>query len=274
MDAMAEDRLAQLVRSSADELWVSFQRSSSTAHAGMKGTAREAAVQKFLADRLPATVRVTGGGEVIDSHGTSAGQSDVLLIDPVTPPFVNDSHHQVVPVECVQGLVEVKSNLTSRELIDACEKIARVKALSRVALIPIWPASVFPAGPPQRTTAGWVFAFDSDVKLRTLLTRYARWCGDAPPGHWPNAVFILNKGSLIWIDGMGHLSATPQPGGQIMALASGNSVQRDVLLTMIWHMYGVLASPPTGRLDIGAYLPTATIGFNDGIETPMSTMKP
>ena len=62
--------------------------------------------------------------------GEVSNECDVLLFDRSTPPFLGDEDGILVPAECVYGVVEVKSYLSRRQLIDGCEKIRRAKTVA------------------------------------------------------------------------------------------------------------------------------------------------
>jgi len=145
-----EPRLSSILRASAKELEIGFDKTSNLANMGDRGTGRELQVLRFLQTRLPGTVRAEGSSEIIDAAGGESGQCDIVIVDPTTPPFYSDDATRVYPIEAVHGVVEVKSTLTKAELRGACDKIASVKQLVKENYLPDpfhrtheWLASVF-----------------------------------------------------------------------------------------------------------------------------------
>ena len=84
---------------------------------------------------MPGTVEVVHNAEIITATGESSRQCDIVIVDKNTPKLRDIKSHRIIPVECVYGVIEVKSRLTSPELIKACENIATVKRLPRNAYV-------------------------------------------------------------------------------------------------------------------------------------------
>src|SRR6266511_4187926 len=79
-------------------------------HHGLRGKAAEnSAVANFLRKYLPGTQIVRQNGEVVSSVGDVSTECDVLVCDPSIPPLWSENDVEVLPVECVHGLIEVKS---------------------------------------------------------------------------------------------------------------------------------------------------------------------
>jgi len=83
------------------------------------------------------SLQATAGfnAEIISAEGGVSPQCDILIVDRSTPQLTDSKTHRIVPAECVYGVVEVKSQLNSKETIDGCEKIAKVKRLARTAYV-------------------------------------------------------------------------------------------------------------------------------------------
>jgi len=64
------------------------------------------------------------GGEVRSAQGETSGEQDILIVDPRTPPLYGRDY-QVVPIECVHVVGEVKSNLTVRDLEETWRRLRR-----------------------------------------------------------------------------------------------------------------------------------------------------
>ena len=258
------NRLASLLHATANELRTRFDKSAiASNHAGSKGAVREDYLTDFLRQHLPRTVDVYGSAEIITADGQISSQCDVLIADPATPPFFSEDRHRVVPNECVYGMIEVKSKLDTAELHDACQKIARVRGLPKTAYYPTRPPFTYRVEAYGQTwnywpTAGMIFAFES-ISLDVLAARLMDWCRGRNPIEWPDSVWVLGKGFLLWKpQGAKHIDYAPEPESGLVALAPlpGN----DVLLPMLLNLHPLLARatmPPFRLID---YASTAQIG--------------
>jgi hypothetical protein len=98
-------------------------------HSGNKGANAEQVLRDFLRQFLPPYNRV-GHGEVIDQSGASSRQLDAIITNEYHP-FLNDlSAPSVFIIEGVSCVAEVKSVLTSDQLIRALENSLSFKRLS------------------------------------------------------------------------------------------------------------------------------------------------
>ena len=258
---MSEERLAQIVRATADELTAAFNKTAAVQHQGQKGAVREDPVLNFVQGRLPGTVQAFGSSEVIDSNGATSKQQDIIIVDPSTPPFFNEDKHRVYAAECVQGVIEVKSRLTKKEVRDACEKIASVKRLPKVhyyddILGRKWQAN---DGTQlnHRPTLGYVFAYEGSTQIETLANNVIEWCEGHAPEEWPDGLFVMGKGTIAWFkDGKAHESL--YPGASIGVIKSQHP--RDVLLSMALNLHTAFVTAWMPPFRLHPYLPTAVLG--------------
>jgi hypothetical protein len=264
---VTEARLAEILRSTADELVAGFEKSATIKHEGAKGSAREGAVLKLLRDWLPGTVRVKGSSEVIDSAGATSLQQDIVIVDPSTPPFFFEGNQQLWPAECVQGIVEIKARLNKAEVVDACNKIASVKRLSKSEYHPDPLRRTYPAlgggSLAHRPTFGYVVAFKSHTKLQTLADNVIDWCNDHPPEEWPDGIFVLDKGSVCWFVG-----GTPYE-----CVVSGSRLgfieavhERDVLMSMVLVLNMAFVTAWMPPFKIHGYLGATALGVPKRVE--------
>jgi hypothetical protein len=97
-----------------------FEASAQVKHSGSKGTIRETNLRNFLAGgRLPGKYGL-GSGEVVGRVRDTSRQCDVIVYDKVngvTLPY--DESVQVFPIDCVYGVIEVKSALSKPEFLDS-----------------------------------------------------------------------------------------------------------------------------------------------------------
>jgi hypothetical protein len=124
--------------------------------------------------------------------------------------------------ECVHAIVEMKSHLDGRELLDACEKIRAVKALPKTAFARtrslLEMSEMYGRNYWYTPTAGLIFAFDS-IDPEELGRQLAAWCRDKDVVHVPDGVYILNKAHLLWSTPAGEWRARPEPESDLAHLA-------------------------------------------------------
>jgi hypothetical protein len=252
------NRLAGIMRATARELRAQFEKSMASNHSGSKGDMREEFVAGFLRNHLPRRVGVLGSAEIVTADGQVSPQCDILIVDPDVPPLFSAEHHRVVPNEAVYGVMEVKSTLDGAELRDACNKIARVRNLPKVAYEPellhssLWhsstPSYLSLGLPPVPFTAAYIFAYDS-IDLRNLASQLGEWCETHPLDCWPDSVWVLGKGALFWTPpDKTEWRLRAEPGADIGVATA--VPDQDILLMMLMHLYPrfARASMPTFQL--------------------------
>ena len=117
------------------ELVSSFAPAGQATTPGLVGSARETPTRRRLEHLLPRGIAV-GSGCVIDSHGGTSKQMDVVLYERhMCPEYsINDDPATTYyPCEGVIAVGEIKSEMASRDLKDTFAKIASVKKLRRYA---------------------------------------------------------------------------------------------------------------------------------------------
>ncbi|WP_329460879.1 DUF6602 domain-containing protein [Streptomyces sp. NBC_01431] len=212
---MAENSLGEIFQSASDRLRADFLSSGGFVHRGEKGGAREKLLAEFISKYLPGHVQAFHSGEVITANGQVSPQCDILICDRSTPPLLDMDSYRIVPSECVYGVIEVKSKLDSKELVDACEKLRRVKQLPKSAFYPQMfemRCRIYGREYSYVPTAGIIFAFDS-IDMAKLGDQLAEWCRDKPLDERPDSVWVMGKGYLTWVDEEPHPQITVQESG-------------------------------------------------------------
>lgn len=98
-------------------------------HPGEFGVYREKIVKNLIEPFLPARFAV-GSGFIITSKNHISTQCDLIIYDKTnTPTIENNDEQRFFPVECVAGVIEVKSKLNKTSLKEALQKLARIKDL-------------------------------------------------------------------------------------------------------------------------------------------------
>jgi hypothetical protein len=232
--------LASVLRTVAARLQVEFEGMRGVEHNLSKGRLREALVMEEVLNRaLPDTFGIAHGAEIACSDGTVSGECDLVIYDRSVPPIYKSNTYQVLPIESVLGVIEVKSDLDKKALTDAVMKSHQIRCMERTALFPGDGRQVRRydrpwALPPVRT---YVVAFES-IGLGTL----ARYLREAEEG-WPRWECL----DAIYVPGKGYLLDAASLGNQRLQLAT--IAEGDVLMAMV--------------LEFLLYLPRqVTVSFN------------
>lgn len=166
-------------------------------HAGDRGGNREEILRSFLAQHLPTKYGVTKG-EVTTKSGEHSHAADVLIYDTINCPVLYAGDTQVLPVEGVYGVIEVKSGLSKTELLDAVAKIEAFKRLAPRDLSVIRTREYVTVHRPSRPF-GIVFGFNLvDNSMDSLL---GNWHEANTAIHhvdyMANLIAVLGEGLLL-----------------------------------------------------------------------------
>jgi hypothetical protein len=198
-------------------------------HRQSKGRIRELEiVEEFLRVYMPGTIGI-GHGEIVATSGEVSNETDIVFYHSLgCPILLNKDGYKVFPVECVHGIMEVKSDLDARELEDAFNKISRLKRFPKTAYYTQtapgiltystlygkrW--SFFP-------TIGVIFAYDS-ISLKTLCEKLTNLQSLNTLHERIDFVIVLEKGLIInWNRESNNLHATPTPETVLRPFESSN----------------------------------------------------
>jgi hypothetical protein len=89
-------------------------------HAALAGSENEIALSSLIRDFLPSRFGVETSGIVIDRFGNESRQCDIIVYDDYSFPTY---FRKVFPVELVYGVIEVKTNLTTSEAVNALNNL-------------------------------------------------------------------------------------------------------------------------------------------------------
>jgi hypothetical protein len=175
-----------------------FEAVAQVKHAGSKGTIRENKLRDFLAEgRLPAKYGL-GAGEVVGRIRDTSRQCDVIVYDKLNGvTLLYDDSVQVYPIDCVYGIIEVKSKLSKAEFLDALEKIKALKAMAPGGAVsqPLGGGLTMVHARPR--PFGAIFAYGlADNSLDSLTENLREWERENPSTVWPNYVCILETGVI------------------------------------------------------------------------------
>lgn len=160
--------LHKIFKSISEKLISEFQLTAQIWHGTGKGSAREAALRKFLKDYLPQRYAV-GSGAVISPENKKSGELDIVIYDPLyCPILIKTDTHSIYPIESIYGAISVKSHLDSGELADAYQNIASLKSIVSKESFTASPMQGFAVGMgfPMPVTA--IVAYDANRSLDAI----------------------------------------------------------------------------------------------------------
>ena len=187
----------KLFQKISQKIRADFNASAEISHNGSKGTVREDLLCKFLRERLPERYGIGSGEIIARTRNTTSRQCDVIVYDRLNGVALYSSDTvQVYPVDCVYGIIEVKSALSKAELLDALEKIKTFKEMAPRGLTQATgPGFISAYERPQ--PFGMVFAYGlADNSLESLLVNLREWESENPPTVWPNYICVLEAGVI------------------------------------------------------------------------------
>jgi len=136
------------------------------------GSENEFALSSLIRDFLPSRFGVETSGIVIDRHGNESKQCDIIIYDDQNFPKY---FRKVFPVELVYGVIEVKTNLTNGEAINALNNLeATFKLDFRPLLSNYWQTMSKEKNLIANPPFGMIFGYRSEVaKFETFSDWFA-----------------------------------------------------------------------------------------------------
>lgn len=221
------------------------------------GQSLEEAVRVFLRKHLHAGLGVTQG-QVTDVNGKTTKQLDVIVYDAQVTPMLFTSEeegHQLVPVEGVVGVVEVKSSISASSLPDIIANMQSIKGMEKKAYHPrVVPEVITNTFTMYGQTLDHfpviysLLAFESS-SFENLVPAMWKLNDVLPPHQRIDHTCLLDKGVIGNRTLQGQLDAIPNPTTTSAALATEHA-----LLTwyiFIQRMYSQAESKP---INMSAYL--------------------
>lgn len=110
----------------------SYYVSSTIRHKGERGRQREDGLLRFLRDNLPDAYGVVTGEVIPYRGGIASPQCDIIIYDRLKMPILGKKDVvQQVPLEAVYCIIECKSLIDSKALLDFQKKISLIRSLPR-----------------------------------------------------------------------------------------------------------------------------------------------
>ena len=97
-------------------------------HPGEFGMYRERIVGELLKPYLPEKFAI-GTGFIITHKNNRSTQCDLIIYDKESTPIIENGEQRFFPVECVVGVIEVKSKMSKDNLKKALVKLSNIKKL-------------------------------------------------------------------------------------------------------------------------------------------------
>ena len=97
-------------------------------HPGEFGTYREKIIKSLLQPFLPSRLDI-GSGFIITAKDNISTRCDIVIYDKANTPVIETEEQRFFPIECVVGVIEVKSKLTKYTFKEALRKLAKIKEL-------------------------------------------------------------------------------------------------------------------------------------------------
>ncbi|HET7098982.1 MAG TPA: DUF6602 domain-containing protein [Patescibacteria group bacterium] len=179
----------QIFTEASKNLRQDLERAKSIPHHGERGKEVENILKNFLKEHLPKRYDVASGF-ILDRADNVSPQTDVIVYDASSCPiFETYEDNLIIPSDNAAAVIEVKSNLTKKDIEDAAEKIANIKSLNKSAID-------LPPGPWNLNTIGILFAFKSSLSLETIGTHYKNSIAKHKLGRHIDYIFVLDEGML------------------------------------------------------------------------------
>ncbi len=97
-------------------------------HPSEFGIYRERIIKDLIQPFLPSRLAI-GTGFIITSKNETSTQCDLIIYDKRDIPIIENEEQRFFPVECVVGVIEVKSKLNKSTLKEALVKLSKIKKI-------------------------------------------------------------------------------------------------------------------------------------------------
>lgn len=254
--------LENVFRSINKKMLIDFDEiSSEIVHRGAKGKVREIEIVKEYLDKYSPRNVGLANGEIISVDGRVSAETDIILFEKNSSPYlVIKEGYQVFPIECVYGVIEVKSFLDRKQLQDSFDKINYIKEMPKLAFEPqrgpiVQSTTIYDKEWSYFPTLGFIIAFDS-IDLKTLRAHHMELTASCPPEHRIDSIWVLKKGMLVnYNPSLDMVELAPSNSNLPCAVLSDNPL---MLLTI--HLQSLLMAGWMPRFMIRDYLGDPTYG--------------
>lgn len=166
-------------------------------HNGLKGSAREELLKKYLRELLPKKYAITGG-IICDSSGNQSRQQDFIIYDSFTnASFYQFESNSILPIESVYATIEIKSSLNTTTLKECIENVNSVKKLEKIGNNN---GIKFVNNFSNTYPLGFVFAYTSRMSLKQIILKLAEYEKDIEEKNRISIICILDKGLVLRVN--------------------------------------------------------------------------
>ena len=196
----------RIIEAHAKEAVKRMETAAAITHPGERGRAREEVLRQYLAEIVPEGFSVATGF-VVDCHGNQSRQQDLIIVRRDYHPRFQVGGAHFFPVEAVAAVIEVKSSLDRRTLVDAIENARSVKALDRtgdgqnyIVNGGIGGMRGLPvrADYDDHQIMSLIVAARSSSSVENLYNAFAESLENQPRRTWPNAVAVAQGWYLAY----------------------------------------------------------------------------
>ena len=173
---------ASLVRRS-NELKHSYVK-----HGTSLGTEREDIAKSFFQNHLPGKYSVSTGFCFSSKSGKLSKESDLLIVDSLNNfPLHKDKGKQLWPTEAVFANIEIKTNLSKKDIVDSVNKCERFKNLNRDFAYPGHVNTLL------KESMFIIFSFDEKTAIDTIITNVRAAIKGKGAHQVPDFIIVPNK---------------------------------------------------------------------------------
>jgi hypothetical protein len=189
------------------QMMVDYERSKDIKHPRDLGDVRETILRKFLQSSgyLPRRYGVSERSvRVVSTTGHISKEIDIAIFDHEESITLMNRQdvYEVHPLDSVFGVIQVKSNLTKKELNSGLNNLASFKNLDRTPKTG-GGFSTFVGRPKSERGFSILFAYTTDMRWMDIIAELEDFARNNPKRSLPNAVFVLDQGSWRFGDAKG-----------------------------------------------------------------------
>jgi len=242
-------------------------------HQGLKGEGNEAALRQLLTKFIPKRYSI-GTGVVVDRHGNSSRQCDIVIYDTfLYPSLLSLTSVHIFPVDVVYATIEIKTTLTSQTAKESLANIASVRGLDFVKedFADAWSQGQnYHVG--TRMTSppiGFIFAYNCDATTDETFKKWFTPNDDNATPMYPSIVSCLDMGVLCFAPAHAEEATSvqtekgmkPQCKTFPLVKAKGNKSVADITSSGDVEFAKLSAAPPDRMWNYeGSDYPVKTVG--------------
>lgn len=235
-------------------------------HPGEFGMYREKIIREFLAPFLPTRLAI-GSGFIITASNNISTQCDIIIYDKEYTPVIENGEQRFFPVECVVGVIEVKSKLTKSQLREALRKLALIKNLRNdIGKNPYIFKNYKEDGyfnakikvRDQMATFLICLSIDADME-EGLGAFFADVYAGIDKSLYHNMILELNGGCFLYYDGNGsiyypYIDYSKPSFKNVYILSHESGYSREPILSFLNYFYMLISSVSVMDIEITMYL--------------------